>query len=127
MVMGELSQEAQVLIIGAGPGGYAAAFRAADLGLDVTLVEKDERPGGECLHRGCIPSKTLLYLAELLHDADRAKSMGIAFESPKVDLDGVRKWKDQVIDTLASGLETLCEREVFSGSRVGPSSRGPRA
>jgi dihydrolipoamide dehydrogenase len=110
MVMGELSQDAEVLIIGAGPGGYAAAFRAADLGLDVTLVEKDERPGGECLHRGCIPSKTLLYLAELLHDADRAKSMGIVFESPKVDLDGVRKWKDQVIDTLASGLETLCER-----------------
>jgi dihydrolipoamide dehydrogenase len=125
MVMGELSQEAQVLIIGAGPGGYAAAFRAADLGLDVTLVEKDERPGGECLHRGCIPSKTLLYLAELLHDADRAKSMGIAFESPKVDLDGVRKWKDQVIDTLASGLETLCDRRgiqrikgraIFDGS-----------
>jgi dihydrolipoamide dehydrogenase len=126
MVMGELSQDADVLIVGAGPGGYAAAFRAADLGLDVTLVEKDERPGGECLHRGCIPSKTLLYLAELLHDADRAKSMGIAFESPKVDLDGVRKWKDQVIDTLASGLETLCERRgiqrikgraVFDGSQ----------
>jgi dihydrolipoamide dehydrogenase len=125
MVMGELSQEAQVLIIGAGPGGYAAAFRAADLGLDVTLLEKDGRPGGECLHRGCIPSKTLLYLAELLHDADRAKSMGIAFESPKVDLEGVRRWKDQVIDTLASGLETLCERRgiqrikgraVFEGS-----------
>jgi len=127
MVMGELSQEAQVLVIGAGPGGYAAAFRAADLGLDVTLVEKDERPGGECLHRGCIPSKTLLYLAELLHDADRAKSMGIAFESPKIDVDGVRKWKDQVIDTLVSGLETLCERRGIQRIRGRAEFEGPES
>ena len=68
MVMGELVQETEVLVIGSGPGGYAAAFRAADLGLEVTLVDMEARPGGECLYRGCIPSKTLLYLAELIQN-----------------------------------------------------------
>jgi len=106
MVMGELQQDTQVLVIGSGPGGYAAAFRAADLGLDVTMVDMAARPGGECLYRGCIPSKTLLYLSELLHDAHRAQNMGIAFGEPKIDLGGVRAWKEEVIDKLASGLVT---------------------
>jgi dihydrolipoamide dehydrogenase len=64
--MGELTQETEVLVIGGGPGGYAAAFRAADLGMDVTLVDSAERPGGVCLFRGCIPSKTFLHLSELI-------------------------------------------------------------
>jgi dihydrolipoamide dehydrogenase len=76
MVMGELEQESEVLVIGSGPGGYAAAFRAADLGLDVTMVDTAPRPGGVCLYKGCIPSKTFLFLAELIHDAARAESMG---------------------------------------------------
>jgi dihydrolipoamide dehydrogenase len=125
MVMGELGQETEVLVIGAGPGGYAAAFRAADLGLEVTMVDADPRPGGECLFRGCIPSKTLLYLAELIHDARRAKGMGIAFGGPKIDLETLRAWKGKVIDQLADGLVTLAEkrgvqmlrgRAVFEGS-----------
>lgn len=110
MVMGELVQETDLLVIGAGPGGYAAAFRAADLGMDVTLVEASERPGGVCLFRGCIPSKTYLHLAELLHDAKRAKTMGIAFGEPSIDLEGLRSWKQQVIDQLAQGLTSLTER-----------------
>jgi dihydrolipoamide dehydrogenase len=125
MVMGELTQETEILVIGGGPGGYAAAFRAADLGLEVTIVEMQDRPGGECLFRGCIPSKTLLYLAELIHDTGRSKSMGVTFGEPQIDLDGVRKWKKQVIDSLADGLVTLCNkrgvqlikgRAVFEGS-----------
>ena len=77
MVMGEFTQETDVLVIGSGPGGYAAAFRAADLGLDVTMVDTDDRPGGVCLFRGCIPSKTLLHVTELLYDASRAGEMGV--------------------------------------------------
>jgi dihydrolipoamide dehydrogenase len=125
MVMGELAQETEVLVIGGGPGGYAAAFRAADLGLEVTMVDMEPRPGGECLFRGCIPSKTLLYLAELIHDARRAEGMGITFGEPKIDLTALRGWKEDVIDRLASGLVTLSTKRgvqllqgkaVFEGS-----------
>lgn len=125
MVMGELTQETEVLVIGGGPGGYAAAFRAADLGLEVTLVDMQARPGGECLFRGCIPSKTLLYLAELIHDAKRAGPMGLTFSPPDIHLETVRTWKQRVIDSLADGLVTLSNkrgvqlirgRAVFEGS-----------
>ncbi|MGD2125366.1 MAG: dihydrolipoyl dehydrogenase [Desulfobacteraceae bacterium] len=125
MVMGELVQETEALVIGSGPGGYAAAFRAADLGLEVIMVDMAPRPGGECLYRGCIPSKTLLYLAELIHDARRAPGMGLTFGDPKIDLDRIRTWKGEVIDKLGNGLVTLGNkrgvqliqgRAVFEGS-----------
>jgi dihydrolipoamide dehydrogenase len=110
MVMGELTQETEALVIGGGPGGYAAAFRAADLGMDVTLVDADPSPGGVCLFRGCIPSKTLLFLTELLHDAGRSGAMGIRFGKPEIDLAAIRSWKDQVIQRLAKGLMGLCRQ-----------------
>lgn len=110
MVMGELLQETELLVIGSGPGGYAAAFRAADLGMDVTMVDTGRRPGGVCLFKGCIPSKTFLYLAELIHDADKAAAMGISFGKPQISLAGMRNWKSQVIDKLAAGLVSLSER-----------------
>jgi dihydrolipoamide dehydrogenase len=110
MVMGELTQEAELLVIGNGPAGYAAAFRGADLGLDVTLVDTAPRPGGVCLFEGCIPSKTFLYLAELIYDADKAASMGISFGKPRIDLEGMRSWKTQVVDKLADGLVSLSSR-----------------
>jgi dihydrolipoamide dehydrogenase len=110
MVMGELSIDTQLLVIGAGPGGYAAAFRAADLGIEVTMVDIGDRPGGECLFRGCIPSKTLLYLAELIHDAKRAAPMGLTFGEPKIDLQTIRQWKQKVMDRLADGLVTLSQK-----------------
>jgi dihydrolipoamide dehydrogenase len=110
MVMGEFVQETELLVIGSGPGGYAAAFRAADLGLEVTMVDTAERPGGACLFRGCIPSKTLLHLSELLHDARRAGPMGITFGEPAIDLAAVRSWKSRVIDRLAGGLVSLCRQ-----------------
>lgn len=126
MVMGELSLDTQLLVIGAGPGGYAAAFRASDLGLEVTMVDIGDRPGGECLFRGCIPSKTLLYLAELIHDAKRAAPMGLTFGEPKIDLEAIRQWKQKVVDRLADGLVTLSQKRgverirgkaVFEGSK----------
>jgi dihydrolipoamide dehydrogenase len=110
MVMGELTQEVEVLVIGSGPGGYAAAFRAADLGLDVTLVDPEARPGGVCLYKGCIPSKTFLYLAELIYDAARAEDMGVSFGKPRIDLEALRTWKDKVIDQMANGLVSLSNR-----------------
>ncbi len=107
MVMGDLTQETEVLVIGGGPGGYAAAFRAADLGLEVTIVDEEARPGGTCLFRGCIPSKTLLFATELMYDAGRAGHMGLKFNRPEIDLASLRAWKDRVIDKLAGGLVTL--------------------
>ena len=109
MVMGEQTLETDVLVIGGGPGGYAAAFRAADLGLDVTMADIEERPGGVCLFRGCIPSKTFLYLAELIHDAGRTEAMGIRFSKPEIDLAALRAWKEKVIDKLSGGLVTLSD------------------
>ena len=110
MVMGEFTQETEVLVIGGGPGGYAAAFRAADLGLKVTMVDMEPRAGGVCLFRGCIPSKTLLYVSELLHDVKGAKKMGVNFNEPQVDLDRLREWKGQVVDKLAKGLAQLSKK-----------------
>ena len=110
MVMGELEQECEVLVIGSGPGGYAAAFRAADLGLDVTMVDSAQRPGGVCLYKGCIPSKTFLFLSELIYDARRAESMGIVFGRPRIDITALREWKGKVIETMAQGLVSLSNR-----------------
>ena len=99
----------ELAVIGAGPGGYAAAFQAADLGLDVTLVDPEPRPGGVCLYRGCIPSKALLHAAKLLEDARRARSLGIAFGDPEIDLARLRTWKQEVVEKLTVGLGKLAE------------------
>ncbi|HWB70826.1 MAG TPA: dihydrolipoyl dehydrogenase [Egibacteraceae bacterium] len=110
MVMGDLPEQTDLVVVGGGPGGYAAAFRAADLGMDVTVVSDEPRLGGVCLLRGCIPSKALLHVAEVLNLAEEAEQMGVAFGEPKVDLDAVRGWKDGVVDHLVSGLESIAER-----------------
>ncbi|MCG6894454.1 MAG: FAD-dependent oxidoreductase, partial [Desulfobacteraceae bacterium] len=110
MVMGELSQDTELLVIGGGPGGYAAAFRAADLGMEVTLVDIMSKPGGVCLHRGCIPSKALLFMAEILHDASRAEAMGVRFGKPDIDLEKLRGWKNEVVRRLTDGLAQLSQR-----------------
>ncbi|MFO7462118.1 MAG: dihydrolipoyl dehydrogenase [Desulfatiglandales bacterium] len=110
MVMGEFTQETQLLVIGSGPGGYAAAFRAADLGLEVIMVDVAPKPGGECLFRGCIPSKTLLSLAELVHDARRSERMGISFGDPRIEVEKIRSWKEEVINKHADGLVTLSKK-----------------
>lgn len=98
---------APLLILGAGPGGYAAAFLAADLGLEPVLVAPEENPGGVCLHVGCIPSKALLHVAALLNEAREAQRWGLAFSEPRLDLDRLRAWKDEVVTGLTGGLGDL--------------------
>jgi dihydrolipoamide dehydrogenase len=129
MVMGETTVDTEVAVIGGGPGGYAAAFRAADLGLEVTMIDLEPRPGGVCLFRGCIPSKTLLYLTQLVDDARRARTMGVTFDEPQIDLDRLRGWKDQVIDRLTNGLVTLSKKrdvQFLQGRAVFESSDSVR-
>lgn len=100
----------QVVVVGGGPGGYAAAFKAADLGLQVTLVDTQPNPGGVCLHWGCIPSKALLHVAKLLNDAKQAAAWGITFGEPQIDLDKIRAWKDNVVKRLTQGTGTLTKQ-----------------
>ncbi|MEX0982803.1 MAG: dihydrolipoyl dehydrogenase [Bacteroidales bacterium] len=97
----------ELIIIGAGPGGYRAAFMAADLGMKVTLIDREANPGGECLYRGCIPTKALLHAVKLKQAAIGADSMGISFEDPKVDVGTTAKWKRGVVDKLTGGLAQL--------------------
>ncbi|HSA92176.1 MAG TPA: dihydrolipoyl dehydrogenase [Terriglobales bacterium] len=94
-------------VIGAGPGGYAAAFLAADLGLDVTLIDAELNPGGVCLYRGCIPSKALLHVAKVIDEAARASAWGVTYPEPKLDLAKLRGWKDGVVSKLTGNLGIL--------------------
>ncbi|MFQ5733512.1 MAG: dihydrolipoyl dehydrogenase [Planctomycetaceae bacterium] len=101
--------ETDLVVLGGGPGGYPAAFAAADRGIPVTLVDDGERPGGVCLHRGCIPSKALLHVARLIHETREAADWGVAFTAPSIDLDKLRGWKTGVIDQLTGGIGELCK------------------
>jgi dihydrolipoamide dehydrogenase len=94
----------QVVVLGSGPGGYSAAFRAADLGLDVVLVESRATLGGVCLNVGCIPSKALLHVAKVIDDAAAMASHGVTFGKPEIDLDKIRGWKESVVAQLTGGL-----------------------
>ena len=96
-----------LIIIGAGPGGYRAAFMAADLDLDVTLIDPELNPGGVCLYRGCIPTKALLHLTKIKTDAEHAKDLGIKFSEPEVDIEKVIDWKNKVVKQLTGGLGQL--------------------
>jgi dihydrolipoamide dehydrogenase len=107
MVVGELPREVDVVVIGGGPGGYAAGFRVADLGLETVIVDARGPLGGECLHVGCIPSKALLGLAALVHDAAEARAAGLEFAPPRLVLDRLREWTAASIVKLAQGLAGL--------------------
>ncbi|HEV7219204.1 MAG TPA: dihydrolipoyl dehydrogenase [Terriglobales bacterium] len=99
-----------IAIVGGGPGGYAAAFLAADLGMKVTLIDPEANPGGVCLYRGCIPSKALLHVAKLIDEARHAKNWGIEFGEPKIDLARLRSWKEGVVKKLTGGLGQLSKQ-----------------
>jgi len=99
-----------IAVVGAGPGGYAAAFLAADLGMTVTLIDPEVNPGGVCLYRGCIPSKALLHVAKLIEESEQAKNWGIEFAAPKIDLARLRSWKEGVVKKLTGGLGVLSKQ-----------------
>jgi dihydrolipoamide dehydrogenase len=110
--------DAQLVVIGAGPGGYTAAFRAADLGLKTILVERHDRLGGVCLNVGCIPSKALLHAARVIAEAEEMGAHGIAFGKPKIDPNALQAWKESVVAKLTSGLDGLAKQrkvEVIHG------------
>lgn len=108
------SKKINLAVVGAGPGGYAAAFLAADLGMNVTLIDKEKNPGGVCLYRGCIPSKALLHVAKLINEAEEAKNWGIEFSKPKIDLDKLRDWKSKVVEKLTGGLGVLSKQRKIN-------------
>jgi len=99
----------QLAVLGGGPGGYPAAFAAADHGLKVALIDQDPQPGGVCLNRGCIPSKALLHVAKLLHEAHEAAAWGVSFGKPRIDLDKLRGFKQGVVGQLTGGIRQLCK------------------
>src|SRR5438552_7030866 len=94
-------RENELVVIGAGPGGYAAAFLAADRGMKVTLIDAAERPGGVCLFVGCIPSKALLHVARMLFEARDAAAWGVEFAPPKLSIDGIRGQANKVVETMS--------------------------
>lgn len=106
--------QAEVLVFGGGPGGYTAAFRAADLGKQVVLVERYPVIGGVCLNVGCIPSKALLHMAQVIHEADEFAERGIVFEKPVLDIDKIRDWKQNVTNTLNAGLAGLVKQRKIT-------------
>jgi len=104
----------QIAVLGGGPGGYAAAFLASDLGLEVTMIDKAENPGGVCLYRGCIPSKALLHVSKLITEAEEAENWGVKFDKPEIDLDKLRDWKNGVVKQLTGGLGQLSKQRKIN-------------
>ncbi len=108
------NKDINIVVIGGGPGGYSAAFYAADLGMKVTLVDLEKNPGGVCLYKGCIPSKALLHVAKLLNEAKEAKEWGIDFGEPKIDIDQLRAFKNKVVNKLTGGLGVLSKQRKIN-------------
>lgn len=115
--MSNTSEKKSIVVIGGGPGGYPAAFYAADHGLDVTLIDTEENPGGVCVYRGCIPSKALLHIARVIEEAEEAKSMGIEFGVPKINVNKLRDWKNSVVSRLTGGTGMLRNQRKIKSIR----------
>jgi len=130
MVMGDLVTEVDVAVVGGGPGGYSAAFRCAELGLEAVVVDAGKRLGGACLYEGCIPSKALLHVAAVIGEAERAKELGLDFGEPRISLDPLRKWKsERVVGRLSRGLASVAKArgvQVIGGQAAFEDSRSLR-
>lgn len=129
MVVGEMVQDVQLVILGAGPGGYTAALRAAELGIKTILVDTNAKLGGTCLHVGCIPSKALLHAAEVTDEARKAATFGLHFDAPRVELEKLRSWKNSILDKLSGGIAGKCKSagvEVITGKAEFVDSRNVR-
>src|SRR5687767_4029122 len=114
-------------VLGAGPGGYAAAFYAADLGLQVALIDEAPNPGGVCLYRGCIPSKALLHVAKVMDEARHASKWGVTFAEPKVEVDKLRAYKQGVVDKLTSGVGSVAKLRKVKFFQGRATLTGPRS
>jgi dihydrolipoamide dehydrogenase len=112
--MAELKTNQKIAVVGGGPGGYAAAFLAADLGMTVTLIDMEINPGGVCLYRGCIPSKALLHVAKLIEEAKHATNWGVTFQPPQIELDRLRSFKENVVKKLTGGLGQLSKQRKIT-------------
>ncbi|MGH9350040.1 MAG: dihydrolipoyl dehydrogenase [Vicinamibacterales bacterium] len=121
------SQSTEVAVIGAGPGGYAAAFYAADLGMRVTLVGEEKNPGGVCLYRGCIPSKALLHVAKVMDEARHASNWGVTYGTPAIDIDTLRGFKQGVVDKLTGGLGQVARMRKVTFLQGRATLTGPRS
>ena len=122
-----MTNSTQLAVIGGGPGGYAAAFLAADLGMQVTLIDEAADPGGVCLYRGCMPSKALLHVAKVLSEAREARAWGVDFGEPAIDIDRLRTWKDRVVGRLTGGLGQLSTQRGVTYLRGRADLLGPTA
>ena len=122
-----MTNHTDLLVIGAGPGGYACAFRAADLGLSVTLVDARDRLGGVCLNEGCIPSKALLHAAEVIREAAHMADWGVAFDAPRIDLDKLRAKKDHIVGHLTQGLNGLARKRKVTTMQGTARFTGPQS
>ena len=116
-----------VIVLGAGPGGYAAAFYAADLGMQVTLVDEEKNPGGVCLYRGCIPSKALLHVAKLVDEAKHASAWGVTFGAPTLDVDKLRAYKDGVVEKLTGGTGQIAKLRKITYIQGRATLTGPQS
>ena len=122
-----MAESIQLAVLGAGPGGYAAAFYAADLGMQVALIDVEKNPGGVCLYRGCIPSKALLHVAKVIDEAKHADRWGIAFEEPHVDVDKLRAFKQGVVDKLTAGVGSVGKLRKVKFMQGRATLTGPRS
>ena len=122
-----MADTTQLVVLGAGPGGYAAAFYAADLGMQVALVDEEKNPGGVCLYRGCIPSKALLHVAKVVDEARHAAHWGVTFGEPKVDVDKLRGFKQSVVDKLTAGVGGIAKMRKVKFVQGRATLTGPRS
>ena len=122
-----MAQPIKLTVLGAGPGGYAAAFYAADLGMQVTLVDEEKNPGGVCLYRGCIPSKALLHVAKVMDEARHASKWGVAFGEPTIDLEKLRGYKNAVVEKLTGGTGTIAKMRKVTYVQGRATLTGPKS
>ena len=122
-----MAQPIKLTVLGAGPGGYAAAFYAADLGMQVTLVDEEKNPGGVCLYRGCIPSKALLHVAKVVDEARHASKWGVAFGEPAIDVAKLRAYKDSVVEKLTGGTGTIAKMRKVNFVQGRATLTGPKS
>src|SRR4030095_5595513 len=120
-------ESTQVAVLGAGPGGYAAAFYAADLGMQVALVDEEKNPGGVCLYRGCIPSKALLHVAKVMDEARHASKWGVAFGEPTVDVAKLSAYKSAVVEKLTGGTGTIAKMRKVNFIQGRATLTGPKS